>query len=274
VRHPRIPPGVDDVPGLLRMLLAQDPGGPRVTWYGPGAERVELSAKVLDNWVAKTANLLVDELDVGPASTVLIDLPAHWRTAVWLLATWSAGACAVVPAPGSTTDAAPDVLVTTDPRGHVLAPTTRGVAVALPALAVRFPGDPGELPPDWIDAAVEVRGFGDVFVQPVAPAAGDPALVAAGCPAVPHAGLLTAAAEQAEALALPDGVRLLTCAGPAQAPATLLAPLLLGGSVVLHHDPAVVADGGTGPAADIRRQLVDQERITAVLPDEPVDDRR
>lgn len=266
---------MDDVPGLLRMLLAQDPGGPRVTWYGPDAERVELSAKVLDNWVAKTANLLVDELDVGPASTVLVDLPAHWRTAVWLLATWSAGACAVVPAPGAAPDSAPDVLVTTDPRGHVLASTTRGVAVALPALAVRFPGDPGDLPPDWIDAAVEVRGFGDVFVQPVAPAAGDPALAVGDAAPVPHADLLTAAAEQAAALALPDGVRLLTCAGPAQAAAALLAPLLLGGSVVLHHDPAVVADGDPGPAADTRRQLVDQERITAaLLPDEPVDNRR
>jgi hypothetical protein len=85
-----------DVPGLLRELLAE-PGRPRVTWYGPDGERVELSAKVLDNWVAKSANLLVDELDVGPGSAVLVDLSIHWRTVVWLLAIWATGAAAVLP---------------------------------------------------------------------------------------------------------------------------------------------------------------------------------
>ena len=53
---------MSDVPALLQQLLA-DPGRPRLTWYGPDAERVELSGKVLLNWVAKTANLLTDELD-------------------------------------------------------------------------------------------------------------------------------------------------------------------------------------------------------------------
>jgi uncharacterized protein (TIGR03089 family) len=127
------------------------PGRPRVTWYGPGGERVELSGKTLLNWVSKTANLLVDELDAEPGTAVGIDLPAHWRTVSWLLATWAAGAHALV-APdvgvgggetsdvgvgGGETSSVPglDVLVTTEPgpgrAEHV-------VAVALPALATSF----------------------------------------------------------------------------------------------------------------------------------------
>src|SRR3712207_5978996 len=99
-------PGPTDLPGLLDALLV-DPGRPRVTWYGPGGERIELSGKVLGNWVAKTANLLVDELDVEPGGTVGVDLPTHWRAVVWLLAGWAAGAQVVVAPVGPV-----DVLVT------------------------------------------------------------------------------------------------------------------------------------------------------------------
>ena len=52
----------------------------------PMNERVELSARVLENWVAKTANLLVEELDVEVGDPVLLALPAHWRTVAWRLA--------------------------------------------------------------------------------------------------------------------------------------------------------------------------------------------
>ena len=67
------------VPALLRALVASDPGRPRITWYDDAAgptrgERIELSARVLANWVAKAANLLVDELDVEAGDRVLVDL--------------------------------------------------------------------------------------------------------------------------------------------------------------------------------------------------------
>ena len=42
--------------------------------------------------MAKTANLLQDEFDVGPGSTVAVALPVHWQTAAVLLAVWSCGA--------------------------------------------------------------------------------------------------------------------------------------------------------------------------------------
>ena len=51
---------------VLAAMLAADPGRPRVTYYDdtPGptqGERIELSAKVLANWVSKAAGALQDE---------------------------------------------------------------------------------------------------------------------------------------------------------------------------------------------------------------------
>ena len=259
-----------DVPALLRRLLDDDPGRPRLTWYGPAGERVELSAKVLDNWVAKTANLLVDELDAGPGSRVAIVLPAHWRTACWLLAVWSVGGCATV---GVGTGGA-DVLVTADPA--VLAAASRAaaspagasqaaaaraaaavtaVAVALPALATSFGPD---LPDGAVDAAIEVRAHGDVFVPFVRPAPGDPALETAGGLLLNHGELLPAAARAADDNRLGPRVRLLTGTGPDQCVRTLLAPLIRLGSVVLHHDLAGLDD-------DTLAGLRSQEGITAQL---------
>jgi uncharacterized protein (TIGR03089 family) len=82
------------LPGsLLTLALDRSPAAPLITWYDDDTgERVELSATTLDNWVAKTANLLQDEFDVGPGSTVAVVLPVHWQTAVVLLAAWSCGA--------------------------------------------------------------------------------------------------------------------------------------------------------------------------------------
>ncbi len=243
--------GPQDVPALLRALLADDPGRPRLTWYGPDPERVELSGRVLDNWVAKTANLLVEELDAGPGSTVAVDLPPSWRTAVWLLATWSAGACAAV-VDGGRPVAAADVVVTATPQAHAGIPG-RLVAVALPALAVRFDGP---LPPGALDAAAEVRSYGDVFLPPVLPAPGDPAFAVRGA-TLSHADLLPAARAAADEQELPDGVRLLTGAGPDLAVPALLAPLVRGGSVVLHHDLDALDDGAL-------RSLAAQEGVGSI----------
>ncbi|GEK21628.1 TIGR03089 family protein [Cellulomonas xylanilytica] len=138
---------------LLR-LLTREPGRPRLTWYGDGGERVELSGAVLENWVSKTANLLLEEFDAEPGTRVRLDLPGHWRTVVWALAAWHVGATVVVGADG----AADDVVVTDRPDEHPGAPTL--VAVALPALARTF-GAP--LPGGAIDAASAVMTYGDAF---------------------------------------------------------------------------------------------------------------
>ena len=245
---------VRTVPDLLRALLAADQARPRLTWYGVDGERVELSARTLDNWVAKTANLLVDEFDAGPGTRVALRLPPHWRTVTWLLAAWVVGGCALVPegAADPPSDPAPDVAVTTDPAAAVAAGLDPAalVAVALPALATTF--GPG-LPAGTLDGAIEVRRHGDVFVPLVAPAPGDPALVVAAAAPIPHAQLVASAADAAKAAALPRGVRLLSCAGADGAVEELLAPLLLDGSVVLHTP---------GLDADVLARIAAQEHVT------------
>lgn len=160
-----VPPGVArarDVPGLLEALVEADPGRPRLTWYGAGGERVELSARVLVNWVAKTADLLANECDVEPGDVVQLALPPSWRTAVIALATWCVGA-----EPSWDGDEGemlddlepqpPAVLVTT--ADGPVGPAGRVVVVDLPALSRRVEGGPAGA----LDYNAEVTGRDDVL---------------------------------------------------------------------------------------------------------------
>lgn len=216
------------VAAALSALLTE-PGRPRVTWYGPDGERIELSGAVLDNWVSKTTNLLVEELDAGPGTTVRVDLPPHWRSVVWALAAWRVGATVLPP------DAPDGDVVVTD-RPDAAAPRGAAVvAVALPALARRFDGG---LPPGAIDAAASVMTYGDVVGW--APEV-DPAREAlAGAPdgEVRHADLLEAATRAVAHDAGAAGARVLLEVGDDRSatPSTALAVLGVlagGGSVVL-----------------------------------------
>lgn len=178
---PRSGGPVPDVASLLARLAA-DGGRPRLTWYGDDGERVELSGAVLANWASKTVNLLVEEFDAAPGTTVVVDLPVHWRAAVWTLAAWRTGATVALP------DAAvggPDVVVTDTPERWADAGADL-VVVSLPALARRYDG---ELPPGAIDAASAVMTYGDVigWVPDVDPDQ-DALVTAAG--AVGHKGLV------------------------------------------------------------------------------------
>lgn len=77
---------------LLAAELRADGSRPFLTFYDDGSgERVELSVATTANWVAKTANFLVDELGVEEDVNVSVLLPAHWQTAIVVLATWAAG---------------------------------------------------------------------------------------------------------------------------------------------------------------------------------------
>ena len=52
---------------------------PLLTWYDDHRdERVELSYRTFGNWVAKTANLLVDEYGAEPGDRVGV-LADHWQ---------------------------------------------------------------------------------------------------------------------------------------------------------------------------------------------------
>src|SRR5919106_4749197 len=114
---------------LMTSLRSGNSTAPRLTWYGPDAERVELSGKVLDNWVAKTSNLLQDELDAGPGMRLALDLPAHWKSLIWALASWQLGMEVVLDSNNA------DVLATAAPE-EAGPGFDAVVAVPLPALAM------------------------------------------------------------------------------------------------------------------------------------------
>jgi len=205
---------------LLRAMVAADPGRPRITVYddtdsATRGERIELSARVLANWVAKAANLLRDDLDAGPGSVVLLDLPPHWRSLYWALAAWSVGACVEVPDPRTTVDAgtgaaasvaaasgsaafvtaAPltaDVVVTD--AVDVAEAADEAVLVTLAALA-RSAGAP--VPSGVVDEARELATHGDVFDGWDEP---DPS-----APALRARGTVTSYADLVEASTAVDG---------------------------------------------------------------------
>src|SRR5215475_15146252 len=85
--------GGETVGGWFTAMIQRDPARPVLTFYDDATgERTELSGTTLDNWVAKTANLLVDGCGLGPGDRAAVLLPPHWQTAAILLGAWAAGA--------------------------------------------------------------------------------------------------------------------------------------------------------------------------------------
>ncbi|MFD8778732.1 TIGR03089 family protein [Streptomyces sp. NPDC057889] len=215
---------------LLRSALAADPGRPLVTFYDDATgERVELSVATFANWVAKTANLLQGDLAAQPGDRLALLLPAHWQSAVWLLACASVGVVADVDGDPAAAD-----LVVSGPDSLERARTCSGerVALALRPLGGRFP----QPPEGFADYAVEVPGQGDRFApfSPVDPE--EPALVVAGAELTGAEVVEKARADATDLGLTGPGSRLLsglpydTWRGLS---AGLYAPLATGGSVVL-----------------------------------------
>ncbi|MCX4645030.1 TIGR03089 family protein [Streptomyces sp. NPDC055059] len=215
---------------LLRSALAADPGRPLVTFYDDATgERVELSVATFANWVAKTANLLQGDLAAQPGDRLALLLPAHWQSAVWLLACASVGVVADVDGDPAAAD-----LVVSGPDSLERARACSGerVALALRPLGGRFP----QPPEGFADYAVEVPGQGDRFApfSPVDPE--EPALVVAGAELTGAEVVEKARADATDLGLTGPGSRLLsglpydTWRGLS---AGLYAPLATGGSVVL-----------------------------------------
>ena len=163
---------------VLAAMLRSDPGRPRVTFYEdtPGAtrgERIELSAKVLGNWVSKAANALQEEWDVAPGTRVRLNLPPHWRSLYWALAVWSVGATVVLD------DSDADLVVTDDPATASPAPVPSVlVTLAMLARSAAAPVSAGVM-----DEAKELATYADQFSPWEEPAPSDPALSGAGADA-------------------------------------------------------------------------------------------
>ncbi|GAB3296792.1 TIGR03089 family protein [Epidermidibacterium keratini] len=239
----------------LRTRIAADPAAPLITYYDQHTgERTELSGVTAENWVAKTANYLRDELMVEPGATVALALPPHWQTFAIVHAAWWVGAAVsevqyaerpevLFCGPDRMmeyADASADEIVATslDPMGRALTPR-----------------------PDHVrDYTSEVRLNGDQYAGPPP----NPSLVAfrAGDLALDHPAALSAARDLAAGAGVQAGDRILADArsiGEGSVLAWALLPVVAGGSLVLvrpHND----ADAG-----DWVERIAEQERITRTI---------
>ena len=89
----RSPHGAATVASLLRERSARLGHQPLLTYYDDrSGERTELSYATFDNWVSKSANLLVGDLGLRPGQVVSIAADDHWTGWVVTVAAWRAGA--------------------------------------------------------------------------------------------------------------------------------------------------------------------------------------
>lgn len=233
--------------GILSTMRSVSPSSPRLVWHGQDG-RIELSGRVFDNWVAKSSNLLVDELDATETSRIALDLPPHWKSLALAFACWQVGALVVLPEEAASPPDA-DIVLSSRPDPGT-APSGQLVCVALGSLAL---GWDGPLPRGAVDFAAEVRSHGDVYQGRSVD--GDAPLLRAG-------GRTLLARDLLDSVTLPadpghtDGRTLLLepGAGLERALAAALAVWAQGGVLVLVEDGLPVTD-----------RLLTGERVTGRL---------
>lgn len=214
---------------LLDARLRDSPGRPLLTWYDDGTgERTELSVTTYANWVAKTAGVLTDVLDLEPGDRVRVDLPNHWLGPVFLGATWLAGLEVRTPASAAEVEAD---LVVQGPGGSTI-PAHQRLGCALLPFAVSAPG---ALDGDVVDFGTLWPGQPDAFLG--VPAAGSDLAL----DGVDQATML----DRARGLGYAVGERVLTDLNPVTTAGldVFVGALAMGGSVVLlaHPDPGLWA---------------------------------
>ena len=210
----------------------RDAAQPLLT-YLDGPARVELSGTTTANWVAKTANLLVD--GYGSPDRVGLLLPLHWQTVCLLLGAVAADATVVVASDPSELADCPIAFVSAE---QATAAADAGVEDVLACSLTPFASRLPVVPALCLDAALEIPGYGDHFGGRPAGAdvrLGDRPFTPGGLDIVPSD-------------------RVLTTLNPATAEglAALLEPLRVGAALVLLA------------AGDLERAILD-EQVTAVV---------
>lgn len=147
-------------PGELWLAARSvDAARPFLTSYDPDSDvRVEMSFATFDNWVAKTANMLVDGLGVLPGERVALALPLHWQSLAWTVACWSTGTTVVLA--GEEIPEA-DVVVADAARLEEALDSGAREVVGASLHPLGLPM--GDCPPAATDYTAEVRGYGDRF---------------------------------------------------------------------------------------------------------------
>ncbi|WDF34231.1 TIGR03089 family protein [Arthrobacter agilis] len=248
---------------ILARMRSVGSSSPRLVWHGPDG-RIELSGRVFDNWVAKSANLLVDELDAAEGTRVALDLPVHWKTLALAFACWQVGAV-VVPDGGAGEPA--DIVFSSSATERIDPPRLL-VCVALGSLAMRWEGT---LPAGAVDFAAEVRSHGDVYDG--APAADGNALLVSAAGLAGRADdlvrLVARAATDAGAThAAAPGEEMPASTSAAGAGTFLVdpaadLPTVLGAALVAWREDASLLIVGEGAA--VTQRMISGERVTGRL---------
>ena len=224
---------------LTEHLLRGAPAQPLITHYDDADDtRVELSVATMRNWAAKTANWLVDELDVEPGDRVAVLLPAHWQTAAVFLGAWWCGAevvtageakVAFIPPDATAPEAAVTAIASLDPMGRDLR---------------------GNVPDGTLDYIGDARLFGDDYLG--GPVPGDtPCFLGSTVDEI-----IEKALSHAETLGIEQGSRVLsTLDWPAYAMKGLVTVLAAGASLVQV----------TNADSEKLRKHTETERTTVVL---------
>lgn len=215
------------IPAAFAAAVRRDPAAPLLTWYDDASgDRTELSGATLDNWVSKTANMLIDGVGLGAGDTVAVLLPPHWQTAAILLGAAAAGLPADLDG-----DPHPVEALFTSPAGvERAAAWATGDRYATGLLPLAMPLR--EVPPGFQDYPSEVRNYGDHFRPPHTVAQDDVAL--AGPVELSHIAVLREAHGRSEELGIVAGDRVLVDARThPDAVDWLFAPLIAGASIVL-----------------------------------------
>lgn len=217
----------ETIPAAFSDAVRRDSAAPLLTFYDDrSGDRTELSGATLDNWVSKTANLLVDGAGLGAGDAVGLLLPPHWQTAAIMLGAFAAGLAVdhgTDPQPVEALFSALDSIE----QAAAWPTSERYVTGLLPlALGLHTP------PPGFVDYPTEVRTHGDHFraIQPVEP--DDRAL--AGPVEISHRELAQDATVRAAELGIGAGDRVLVDADAHPDPLDwLFAPLVSGATIVL-----------------------------------------
>ena len=220
----------DSLPRALTRLAQRST--PALIWRD-GAERVELSGRVLVNWVEKAAGLLVEELEVVSGDLVTVSPRPHWRLVVLALAALRIGATVRF-----TTASSADAAVHAELESHLDADVPAGtlLAVAEPALAFACEAEPAG---GTVDFCEQVRAFPDVYGGFEEPDAAHTALPDAG---VSHGELLERALATASGWTGGTGYLPLPTGWDDAALLTTLGVVIPGGAVLLAADPEQVTD--------------------------------
>lgn len=209
----------------LERRVRTDGGRPLLTWYDTDADvRIELSGKTFANWVDKTVNLMASMgADDAPiiGAPLLLSHPGHWVGNVWVMAGWQIGG-EVLALPREALHVVDLAIVGPDNTHPV--PGVETVACSLDPMGRAFASPPPA-----------VTDFGEVLAQPDvhwtnAVSGTRPAFRAAADSSRRSAGDIDAVQ--------PSPERVAVAVHPGVDPwlllqATLIAPLLGGGSAVL-----------------------------------------